>query len=210
MRRALIAGVAILGLAGMASPVLAKTPETHTMTIEIPGGGVAEVQYTGNVPPTITFEPGVGPAFSVASVPGLFGPNSPFAMMQRISAEMNRETAALIREVESTTRALWSAPLVPATFGKFGPGTSGYTFVSTITGNGVCTEGMQITYSRNGTPKVAYSHSGDCGPQGGSAPVTAQTLPVPSRAKPTLPGTILVSSPGPFDVHLVRGATWQH
>ncbi|HTU54089.1 MAG TPA: hypothetical protein VMF62_08975 [Acetobacteraceae bacterium] len=212
MRRALLAGIACAALAGFSGPALAKSPEFHVLTVQLPGGGVEHISYTGDVPPMIVIAPIAAPGGAAFTpMPAFFGPNSPFAMMDRISAEMNREAASLMRQVESLAAPPMpgAGALTEAAFGQFPPGASGYSLVSTMTGNGVCTESMQITYSGNGAPKVVSSRSGDCGPAtGGAAPAAVHVAPAPARKLP--PGTILAStaSAQPY-APLVRKADWQ-
>jgi hypothetical protein len=212
MRRALLAGIACAALAGFSGPALAKSPEFHVLTVQLPGGGVEHIRYTGDVPPTIIVAPMVAPGGAAfAPMPAFFGANSPFAMMDSISVEMDQEAASLMRRVESLAGAPMpgAGPLTEAAFGQIPPGASGYSLVSTMTGNGVCTESMQITYSGNGAPKIVSSRSGDCGPAtGGAAPAAVHVGPAPARAQP--PGTILASaaSAQPY-AHPVRKADWQ-
>ena len=213
MRGVLIAGIASVGLVGLAGPAMAKSPDIHLLTVQLPGGGVEQIRYAGDVPPAVVVVPGPAPVIDLAPMASFVGPNSPFAVMERISAEMNRETANLIRQVESMATAPMPVPgpLTGAAFGRLPPGASGFSFVSTMNANGVCTESMQVTYSRNGTPKVVSSHSGDCGPAGGVA--TPATLPGP-RSTPAPrrdPGTILANAPAaqPYK-SIVREADWRH
>jgi len=213
MRRALLAGIACCALAGFSGPALARSPEVHVLTVRLPGGGVEQIRYTGDVPPAVVIAPGVAPAAFFAAMPPMFGPNSPFAMMDRISAEMNQEAASLLRQVESMAGAPMpgSAPLTMAAFGRLPPGASGYSLVSTMTGNGVCTESTEITYLGNGAPRVVSSRSGDCGPattQTSPAALHAAPQPAPAQAEP--PGTIVASNASPSYTGLTREAAWPH
>ncbi|HUC17401.1 MAG TPA: hypothetical protein VMA37_06925 [Acetobacteraceae bacterium] len=195
MRRALLAATACCALAGISAPAMAKSPSVHTMTIQLPSGEIAQVRYTGDAPPAVVIAP--GPMAADAFMPALpmFGPNSPFAVMDRISAQMDQQAASLLHQVES----LAAAPL--DTSGSLPPGTSGYSFVSTttgvstMTGNGACMESTQITYSGNSTPKVVSYRSGDCGVGAGTAaPMMIRAVPTtPARPQAQPPRTILAS-----------------
>lgn len=208
MRRALLASVAFLGVAGLVVPAFAKSPGTHTVIVEIPNGDVARINYTGNVPPAITFEPKTGLTGDFATMPCPFAPYSSFAMIQEISAEMDREMATLLHNVEKTATVLMSTPLTPAAFGKFWPGGNSYAFASTVTGKGVCTESVQITYSGDGTSKVVSSRSGDCGSLSGTASAPIRLLPAPSGT--LVPGTILADDATPSHEHdVTRTADWR-
>jgi hypothetical protein len=208
MRRALLAGIACCALAGFSGPAFAKSPEFYVLTLRLPGGGVEHIRYTGDVPPTIVIAP---EGASFAPMPALFGPNSPFAVMDRISAEMDQEAASLVRQVESMAAAPMPEPgsLTEAAFGRLPPGVSGYSFVSTMSGSGVCMESTRITYSGSGAPKIVSSRSGDCGPgAGGAVPASVHASPAPAPVQP--PGTVIASSAGARRAaNLVREADWQ-
>jgi hypothetical protein len=56
-RNAALAGIvaAVIGCSGAA---LAQSSNTHTLTVQLPGGGIAEIHYTGNVAPQVTVSSG--------------------------------------------------------------------------------------------------------------------------------------------------------
>jgi hypothetical protein len=192
MRRALLAATACCALAGFSGSALAKSPAVHILNVQLPGGGVAQIRYTGDVPPAVIFAPGPAPAGAFMPMPSPFaspfGPNSPFAVMARISAQMDQQmdqaAASLLRQVETLATAPMPVP------GSVPPGAAGYSFVSTMTstGSGACMESTQITDSGNGAPRVVSSRSGDCGP----AVIHTSPAPAPAQAQP--PGTILASN----------------
>lgn len=174
----LLAGIAAVAVAGFSGWASAQTPQLHTMTVRLPGGGVEQIEYTGNTPPLISVS--TGPA-TVAAMPALFGPGSLFAQMDRISAEMDRQAAALFRG----TDALANNPnlFTGTDLADMPAGSHSYTFVSTASPSGVCEESMQITATGNGPPQVVRHTSGNCAPTGGAGATiglpTAQ--PVPER-----------------------------
>jgi hypothetical protein len=166
-RTAILGGVAALALAGTAGVALAGTSALHTMTVEMPGGGTAHIEYSGKVAPKVTF--GTAPFAAGPFAAAFFGPNSPFAAMDRISAAMNRQ-------MDSLMQATWAAPmwapngLLQARLGnaplKNAPkGAEQYSFVSTFGGNGnFCTRSMEMTSRGAGTkPHVVTHSSGNCG-----------------------------------------------
>src|ERR1043166_8739110 len=53
LRTAILAGAAaaVFGFSGMA---LAQNSNMHTMTVRLPGGGMAEIRYIGDVAPKVT------------------------------------------------------------------------------------------------------------------------------------------------------------
>jgi hypothetical protein len=75
----------------------AQTPEsphgTHVSTVRLPNGQVEQVRYTGDVPPTVTLAPDVAPTAYVLA--------SPFAMLERMSADMDRQAAALFQALDT-------------------------------------------------------------------------------------------------------------
>src|SRR5690348_5197074 len=141
------------------------------MTVAVPGGGVAQIRYVGDVPPQIVVAPAPAAfpdafgawmpvasmpvasmpvaSMPVASMPGasMFGPDSPFAMMDRIAAEMDRRAAAMFRYAEAMTdRAnagglAETASTMPSGAVPFGG--ESYSFVSTLSGNGVCSQSVR-------------------------------------------------------------------
>ncbi len=189
MRRALLAATACCALAGISAPAMAKSPAAHTMTVQLPSGEVAQIRYTGDVPPAVVIAPGPMAADAFMPVPPMVGPNSPFAVMDRISAQIEQQATNLLRQVESLATAPMPVP------GSLPAGSAGYSFVSTMTGNGACMESTQITYSGNSAPKVISYHSGNCGPgAGATAPTMIRTVPTPAQPQAEPPGTILASN----------------
>lgn len=103
LQKILLAGIAALGI-GLAGAAQAQT--FNMMTVPVPGGGVAQVRYVGDVPPQIVFVP--APAPFAAWTP-VFGYEAPFAMLDRISAEMDDAWPRC-----STMPKRWPAGAVPA------------------------------------------------------------------------------------------------
>jgi hypothetical protein len=179
VRHALLAGVAAIAVAGFSGGAFAQTPQVHVMTIRIPGGGVEQITYTGNVAPQVTVNTAPRPA--EAALPSLFGPDSAFAQFERISQEMDWQADALLRETAMLAAAQPSFGQLQATdFADLPAGSQGYSFVSTMSGNGVCTQSMQIISTGNAPPKVVTHSSGACGPTGG----TTGTIALPPAMAP--------------------------
>jgi len=139
-----------------------------------------------------------------------FGPASPFAALDRISAAMNGEAASLIRRAEMLANAPAFAPnqLIETALGNLPPGTESYSMVSTWSGNGVCTQSVEITSPANGgKPRVASHSSGNCGSVPGSTGVIGTpTMPAPTHRPDMLETNVHGTSP---DAGLVREAAWQ-
>lgn len=155
---------AFIGASGTA---LAQSPNIHTMTVQLPGGGIAAIHYTGNVAPQVTVRS--GPALTGALLPAasLFGAHSPLATLDHLSAEMDREVATLFRYADAMATQPWpiTSGLTLTNVRNLPPGTSGFTYVSTVTGNGVCMRSSEITATGNGPPRVVTHSSGNCGPE---------------------------------------------
>jgi len=177
VRTVLLAGAVVVGVAGLAGLALAAVPQIHEMAIRLPGGGVERIQYTGNVQPKVVF---VGaPAFPVASF-GFWGAASPFADIDRISALMDRQMDAMFRETQAMQQVVLSGGLDQAVLKDVPRGTSSYSMVTTISGNGFCSRSMQVTSSPDGgKPKVVSHSSGNCG---SAAAMTAPSVSSSSRA----------------------------
>src|ERR1051325_6151240 len=194
-RTALLGGLAAFVLASIAGTAAAQSAKSHVMQVRLPGGATAEIHYVGDVPPRVVVnaEPTSLAAFD--PFPSFFGPGSPFVAMQRISAEMDRQMAAMLARAESlTAQARSGSPqVIEAALGKLPTGSQHYSFVSTMSGNGVCTRSVQITSQGNGAPPKVVSHSsGNCGPAVG--PDASGTLNLPVARPPVQdkePGLIL-------------------
>ena len=177
------AGVAAaaIGFSGAAMPALAQSQPMHIMTVQLPGGGVARIEYTGNVAPRVSFGTAPAPLAAFAPMPAWFGPNSPFAQLDRISTEMNREAAAMFRRAELLAAEARSGGLTETAMQAVPPGGQSYSFISTMSGDHVCSESVEVTRSANGAPHVVRHISGNCG----AMPGVGGAIDVPNAAPPT-------------------------
>jgi len=181
-----VAAVACLGVAAMAaSPKFQPPPrQDHVLTVRLPDGSVEQIQYSGDVAPRVALSPGGPPMGAFAPMAG-FGPASdasPFAMLERMSAQMDREMAEMMRNAPpmpslAAPGAMQQAAAgQPAGPGKPPAGAQSYSFVSTIDGGRACTRSVQITSQGAGqAPRVVSQTSGDCAGQTGAAPRPAPT-----------------------------------
>jgi hypothetical protein len=181
LRTGLIAGVAA-GAIGFCGAALAQSSNTHLLTVNLPGGGVAQIHYTGDVPPQVVLSNGA-PLDVWTPMPALSGPGSPFAMLDRLSAEMDRQAAAMFVRADALAAQARSGQLTEAAARDLPPGSESYSFVSTISGNGVCTRSVEITSQGNGTaPRVVSHSSGNCGAvPGATATIGLPAAPVPAN-----------------------------
>ena len=214
-RNAILAGTvaAVIGFSGAA---LAQTSNTHTLTLQLPGGGIAEIHYAGNVAPQVTVSTGPAATATLLPAASLFGGTSPFAMLDRISAEMDRETAALFRYADAMAAQPWRSAggLTLTNMRNLPPGTSGFSYVSTVTSNGVCMRSTEITATGNEPPRVVTHSSGNCaleanvpaGNAGWSAPGTVRVPATPAPlTRPDLLWTKNETAQQPY-VTMVRDA----
>jgi hypothetical protein len=196
-RSASLAGIAAVALIGSAGAAVAQSADTHVMQVRLPDGGIGEIYYTGNVPPKVVITS--APAFLAAfdPMPSLFGPDSPFAMMERISAEMDQQMATMLARAEGlAVQARSGSPqAVETSFGNLPPGTTGYSYISTMSSNGVCTRSMQITSTGSGAPPKVVSHSsGNCGSESGAAPGDNAPVNLPVARPPAINGPDLIQT----------------
>ena len=191
LRSALLAGAAAAAI-GFSGAALAQSSDSHVMTVRLPDGGVAQIRYTGTVAPRVSFSDRPSAIEALAPMPLLFGPGSPFAALDRISAEMDRQAAALFRQTDALTAS--AGPLDAAALRNLPSGSQSYSFVSTLSGSGVCSESVQITAQGNGAPpRVVRHRSGNCGSiAGGTGAVSLPTAPTP----PTRPDVVWTSASG--------------
>jgi hypothetical protein len=178
VRATLLGGAAALALTGLAGVAQARSPAEHVITLALPGGGTAQVGYTGATPPHLVgFAPGMLAGDPFPAVRAAFGPSSPFAVLD---AEMQQASRAMMQEAAM----LAQTPMWPM------PG-AGLTQAAMLAGPGMCMQSVSITYSGNGAaPRVVRREAGDCGAPARAASPTAipSYRPVPPR-QPA--GTIL-------------------
>jgi hypothetical protein len=178
LRTMLAGGAAVLAAVSL-SPAMAADGRVHVLTVQLPGGGVEQIQYTGDVAPRIVLVPVAAPTMAP----------DPFAAMQQISLMMRQQEAAMLLQVQALAATPDAAP--PG----LPPGASGYSFVSTMSGSGVCMHSVRITYSGGNTaPHVVSNTSGNCGSGHGAQAPTEVNTPTPA-VRPT-PKTIEVKATG--------------
>lgn len=202
-RISLLAGAAAIGLAGSSGLAAAQTPQTHVMTVALPDGATAQLRYTGDVPPRINFS---AEPTTAANWPPLFGTDLPFAMLDRISAEMDRQAAAMLRQAVAVSRAASADEALPLAIGTLPPDSQSYSFVAETTGNGVCSQSVEISETGNGPPKVVRHSSGNCGP------ATAGAATLPSASAPsTRPDMLWIDNSRPPPARaLIQETSWPH
>jgi hypothetical protein len=158
-----LAGLGSVALAGAA---VAASRDTHTMTVPLPDGSTARVEYVGEVAPKVTVVP---------------VPAAPFGMFDHSMFDMQRQMDAMMRQIDVLARAPMAVAGTPgmnvAAYGNAPVGSQSITVVSTSNGSKSCTRTTEVTSQGAGKPpKVVTNVSGDC------AGVSATTL---TPSKPT-------------------------
>jgi hypothetical protein len=199
IRNVLAAGVASVALAGLAGHAFAGGSQTHVMTVQLPGGAIEQIRYSGDVAPRVVVNP------DLADV-GFFDPVAwydPFPMFARISTQIDQEINGMMRQAQvMSAESLGGAPgVTEAALGKLPPGAESYSFVSTVSGSGVCGRSVQVTSEGPGRkPNVVTKSFGNC-----SADATSSELPGASA-----PGVVQIKSDGakPY-AGLMHEVSWQ-
>jgi len=151
------AGVAAAALAGTA---IAAAPKSHVMTVPLPDGSVAKVEYVGDIAPKVTIAP--RPLADAAAPWAMAFPS--FAGFDRIIEQMNRETEAMMRQAQQAAHQPAGAAPYIASYGNLPAGGTSTTVVSVSNGGGTCTRTTEVVSQGAGKPpKVTSSVSGQCG-----------------------------------------------
>jgi len=155
MRKAhaiVLAGLGAATLAGAAAAASGKA--THHMTVPLPDGSVANIEYVGDVAPKVD----VSPAPAAWGFPG-------FGLFDRSFADMQRQIDAMVRQAnEMASRPVAGTPgMNVAAYGNMPAGSTSVTVVSTSNGASTCTRATEVTSLGAGKPpKVVSNLSGDC------------------------------------------------
>lgn len=175
LRTALLAGAAAIAAAGTA---MAAANDNRVMTVDLPDGSLARIEYEGEVAPEVTVEPALRFVPVRMDDPML---SSPLALFDRIGADMDRQIDAMFRQARMLeAAATGGATPDAAAFGALPAETVRYRFVSARSGNGLCSRSVEVTsLGPNQKPRVVSSSSGDC-----EAPAR---VPAPADAGSTRP-----------------------
>jgi len=177
-RTTILAGGAALLVAGTAAMAAEKL---HTLNVTLPDGSIAQVEYSGDVAPTVSVRP--GDAVPVAYV-------DPFVELDQIAAYMEAQHQAMVRQVAALEKAAAAggsgAPGQLTVVGNVPAGVH-YTYVSSTTDANGCTQ--TVEYSSDGSsqqPKVTRTSAGSCDKATSDAPVAASAA---KQSEPEGPGT---------------------
>lgn len=160
-RTAIFASAAVLALAGTAAAHTLYR-DSHVLTVRLPDGSLERIHYTGDQPPDVSFSDPFDAVFAPAGGP--FGIGSPFAEMERISAAMDRETAAMLREASRLDGQAFDNPdRLSVDFRHLPRGVQGYSVIQTLSGDHVCTRSMEYFSQGPGKPpRIETKTSGNC------------------------------------------------
>ena len=192
--KAVLAVASTFALAG-AAVAAGAAEKVHNLMIALPDGSVQHIRYTGDVAPQVVFQQ----ASREAAPAGLFDDvDAPFAALDRMVAELNRQSDAMLRQAAmlSAQAARGSATVSPAVVANMPAGSVSYSFFSSSSGNGSCSQSLQVTsFGVGQKPKVVSQSSGDC------TKVMPKVVPT-AEVKPssTLPGLVpakLDNAPAP-------------
>lgn len=163
-RIAAIAGLAAAVLAGAA---VAAQPRTHVMDVPLADGSVVHVQYSGAIAPKVSVEP--------TGLAGAWAPFPSFGGLDRMIAQMRRQSDEMIRGAQAMARQPGAPGLNIASYGNAPAGTSSVSVVTVSNGGGTCTRTTETVAQGAGKPpKVTSSVSGECAraaPQPAPGPV---------------------------------------
>jgi len=163
-------GVAAAALAGTA--FAAAAPKMHVMSVPLPDGSVARVEYAGDIAPRVTVTPG---PMAEAGMPWAM-PMPSFAGFDRMMEAMNRRTQEMVRQAQQMAREPAGASPYIASYGNLPAGQTSTTVVSVSNNGKSCTRTTEVVSQGPGKPpKVTSSATGEC--SGTSAAPVGPTHP---------------------------------
>lgn len=152
-----LAGVTAATLAGAA---IAADREAKTMKVPLADGSTVAIEYYGDVAPKVT----VVPATHAQRLSHWMFPD--FAGIDRMIADMNRQTAEMMRRMHEMRRQGMVGGLPPVNLASTGTMPAGASSVSIVTvsnGGRSCTRTTEVVSQGAGkAPSVTSSVSGDC------------------------------------------------
>jgi hypothetical protein len=180
--KAVLALISTFAIAG-AAVAAGKAEKFHNLMLALPDGSVQHIRYSGDVEPQILFEPVSSQLMPVSLIDAF---DAPFAELDRMVAEMNRQSDAMLRQAAllGAQAANGKAGVNQAVIANMPAGSVSYSFFSSSNGNDSCSQSLQVTsYGAGQKPKVVSQSSGDC------SKVMPKVVPT-TQVKPssTLPG----------------------
>ncbi len=154
MRKAHAIVLAGLGAVTLAGAVAAADRDTKRMSVPLPDGSVAYIEYVGDVAPKVRIDPLPFPRTA-----------APFGILDRSMFDIRRQMDAMIRRMnELSRRPIARGPgMYVADYGNMPAGSTSVTVVSTTNGGKTCTRTTEVTSQGPGkAPKVVENVNGDC------------------------------------------------
>lgn len=186
----LLAGLGTLAVTGVAA---AAEQKMHVLKVKMPDGTVERIRYTGDVPPRLVFVP-----VQRIRLPARIADEAlvdPFLSFDRIFAEMNRRSDAMLRQAAAMGAKARATPghVTTISTGSLPPGAVHYSAYTVTTSQGACSRSVQISSQGEGKPaKVVTQASGNCAaaprapaaPQKPAAPAGKGANAVPAPPAP--------------------------
>jgi len=204
--KSVLAIAGLVAAAGVTAAVAADRNDAHVMPVHVlnvrmADGSVQQIRYVGDVAPRVV----AVPVAAVDPMLAAFGPDSPFAMMDRISAQMDARMAGMMRQA-AMMQSMTPEQLQQAAMRSGGqPGTTSFTMISTSGANGqVCSQSVRTVSLGDGkAPQITRTSSGDCGsavsrPQG-LTPTAAPVAKAAPQPTPTVLPATRVPAPAKID-----------
>lgn len=175
--KALIAGIAGLVCAG---GVYAAAQNVHVLKVAMPDGSIARIHYVGDVAPKVEIAPAPMPVAMIA--PDF---DAPFAMLDRVAAEMDRQQAEMLQQAATQLPPAQGGRIQTASDAASPQSVYHYTYISSTSGNGGCTQSYALTsYGDKQAPKEVSSQSGDCK---GVTPLVKASVAAPAMPATPMP-----------------------
>lgn len=178
MRLARVVVPASIALAALAGTAFAAPPEPRKMTVALPNGDTAIIEYQGDIAPKVRIAPTTAwsPVWS-ARVPS-------FSWFEALAASLDRQVDAIMRQANTITvpTTMTGIPNVTAS-GAMPAGATSYTVVSITTPSGTCTRTVETTAMGVGRPpKIVAKSSGNCATAPAKAKAGSVVAPADSGA----------------------------
>ena len=159
--------------AGIGGTAVAAARSTHVMTVPLPDGSVARVEYVGDVAPRVTFGPLAPVAFPQLGIPAGLGDPAFGGLFE----QMDRQIAATMHQIDQLARQPIAAGATGANLASYGslpPGTTSYSMVTVSENGHQCSRSTQVIGQGPGKPpKIVSKVSGNCASAPQSAPAAA-------------------------------------
>jgi hypothetical protein len=170
--------------AALAGAAIAAAPKSHVMDVPLPDGSVAHVEYVGDVAPKVTVAPAPlpGDLWTTGAFPG-------FGNFDRMIEQIDRQTAAMMRQVQQLERQPVGAPgMNVASYGNLPAGANSVSVVTVSNGGSSCTRTTEVVSQGPGkAPKVTNRVTGNC--EGMAQPPAPPVPPAPGKAPAALDHT---------------------